>query len=64
MLPQMHMILQMPKRYYKDITYYNTSATGYSVLRDTLYYPGKENTLSPINIIEPIFQLLNIDEDR
>jgi len=43
-----------------EVRYYNTSATGYSVLKDTLFYPGKENTHSPINVIEPIFDMLHI----
>ncbi len=40
--------------------YYNTSATGYSVLKDTMFMPGHKNTLTPINVIEPIFDMLNI----
>lgn len=43
-----------------EVRYYNTSATGYSVLKDTLFYPGKENTHTPINIVEPIFDMLQI----
>ncbi len=43
-----------------EVRYYNTSATGYAVLKDTLFYPGKENTHSPINIVEPIFDMLRI----
>ncbi len=41
-----------------EVRYYNTSATGYSMLRDTRHYPGKETTLTPINVIEPIFEML------
>jgi hypothetical protein len=44
-----------------EVRYYNTSATGYSVLKDTLFYPGKENTHSPINIVEPVFDMLRIE---
>jgi hypothetical protein len=40
--------------------YYNTSATGYSILKDTMFMPGHKNTLTPINVIEPIFDMLNI----
>jgi hypothetical protein len=43
-----------------SIRYYNASATGYSILRDTLYVPGPENTLTPINVIEPVFEMLGI----
>ena len=43
-----------------EVRYYNTSATGYSILKDTLFYPGKENTHSPINIVEPVFDMLHI----
>jgi hypothetical protein len=42
------------------IRFYNASTTGYSILRDTLYVPGQENTLTPINIVEPIFDMLGI----
>ena len=44
-----------------QIRYYNSSATGYSLMRDTRYYPGKENTLTPINIIEPIFDMMQME---
>ena len=44
----------------RGVRYYNASATGYSILRDTLYYPGKENTFTPINILEPIFDSLDL----
>jgi hypothetical protein len=43
------------------IRYYNASATGYSILRDTLYVPGPENTLTPINVVEPVFEMLGIE---
>ena len=43
-----------------SIRYYNASATGYSLLRDTLYVPGPENTFTPINIVEPFFDMLGI----
>jgi hypothetical protein len=42
------------------VSFYNASTSGYSILRDTLYVPGPENTLTPINIIEPIFDMLGI----
>jgi hypothetical protein len=42
------------------VKYYNTSATGYSVLQGTQFVPGHENTLTPINVIEPIFDMLNL----
>lgn len=45
-----------------DVRFYNTSATGYSILKDTLFYPGKENTHSPINVVEPIFDMLHITQ--
>ncbi|MHC4664152.1 MAG: ATP-binding cassette domain-containing protein [Planctomycetota bacterium] len=40
---------------------YNTSAVGYSILRDTKYYPGNEHALTPVNIVEPLFDMLHID---
>ena len=40
------------------VRFYNASSTGYSILKDTLYYPGRENTLTPINVAEPIFEML------
>jgi hypothetical protein len=43
-----------------SIRFYNTSTSGYSILRDTLYVPGPENTLTPINVVEPIFDMLGI----
>ena len=42
------------------VSYYNSSVSGYSILKDTRYYPGAENTLTPINIIEPIFDMLRL----
>ena len=42
------------------IRYYNASATGYSLLRDTLYVPGPENTFTPINVVEPFFDMLGL----
>lgn len=44
------------------IRFYNASTSGYSILRDTLYVPGPENTLTPINIVEPIFDMLGIEQ--
>ncbi|HTL51792.1 MAG TPA: hypothetical protein VL860_04360 [Planctomycetota bacterium] len=46
------------------VAYYNTSVTGYSILRDTMFYPSKRNTLTPINVVEPIFDMLGIDKDE
>jgi len=43
-----------------EVRYYNTSATGYSVLRGTQFVPGHESTLTPINVIEPIFDMLDL----
>lgn len=40
------------------LRFYNTSATGFSILKDTVYYPGKENILTPINVAEPIFDMI------
>ena len=45
-----------------QIRYYNASVTGYSFMRDTRHYPGKVNTLTPINVIEPIFDMLQIND--
>ncbi len=44
------------------ICYYNSSATGYSVTRNGRPLPGMENTLCPINIIEPIMDMLEMPE--
>ncbi|MGH7145754.1 MAG: hypothetical protein ACREJ2_16715, partial [Planctomycetota bacterium] len=46
------------------LAYYNTSVTGYSFLRDTMFYPSKCNTLTPINVVEPIFDMLGITKDE
>jgi hypothetical protein len=63
-LPQSWRHLEVVENYLRlcggEVRYYNTSATGYSTLKDTLFYPGKENTLTPINIVEPVFDMLRI----
>ncbi|MFH1707397.1 MAG: hypothetical protein ABIF71_05725 [Planctomycetota bacterium] len=67
--------LQKCERYIKDIrnflrilggdlAVYHSSATGYSVLRDIGRYPGLGSTLTPINIVEPLFTMLNIEKDN
>ena len=33
-------------------------------MRDTRHYPGKVNTLTPINVIEPIFDMLKINDEN
>jgi len=64
-LPQCNMHLPAIDNWLKlcgggGVRYYNCSATGYSILRDTLYYPGKENTQTPINVLEPLFDMLGL----
>jgi len=46
-----------------DLGVYHSSATGYSVQRDIGRYPGAGSTLTPINIVEPLFKMLNIEKD-
>lgn len=43
-----------------DVRYYNTSVTGYTVLQDLTYRPGPETTMTPINVVEPVFDMLGI----
>jgi hypothetical protein len=43
------------------IQYYNASATGYSTFQDGMFLPGKEMTLTPINVIEPLFHMLGLE---
>ncbi|MCX7803585.1 MAG: hypothetical protein N3A38_00205 [Planctomycetota bacterium] len=66
MLPQCNMHLPAIDNWLRlcggGVRYYNCSATGYSILRDTLYYPGKENTQTPINVLEPLFDMLGLGE--
>jgi len=63
-LPSCNMYLRMVEDYLRliggSIRYYNASATGYSVLRNTLYLPGPENTMTPINVVEPLFDMLGV----
>jgi hypothetical protein len=42
------------------VRYYNASATGYSLLVGGAHIPGPANTHTPINILEPLFDMLNI----
>jgi hypothetical protein len=42
--------------------YYNASATGYTLLSGGAHLPGPAHTHTPINILEPLFDLLNITE--
>jgi hypothetical protein len=44
------------------VRYYNTSATGYSTFKNVRFIPGHENTLTPINVIEPMFDMLEMLE--
>ncbi|TET37924.1 MAG: hypothetical protein E3J72_04335 [Planctomycetota bacterium] len=64
-LPKSNVYLNKIEDYMKilggRVRYYNTSAVGYSVLRDTRHYPGNEHALTPVNIVEPLFDMLRID---
>jgi hypothetical protein len=42
------------------VRYYNASATGYTILASGSHIPGRENTHTPINVLEPLFDMLNI----
>ncbi len=42
---------------------YNTTAIGYSVQRGDQYAPGPGNSFTPVNIIEPLFDML-LHEER
>jgi hypothetical protein len=42
------------------VRYYNASATGYTILAGGSHIPGRPNTHTPINILEPLFDMLNI----
>ncbi len=42
------------------VRYYNASATGYTLLSGGAHIPGPVNTHTPINILEPLFDMLNI----
>ncbi len=43
-----------------QVRYYNSSATGYTILASGSYIPGRENTHTPINVLEPLFDMLKI----
>ena len=42
------------------VRYYNASATGYTLLSGGAHIPGPANTHTPINILEPLFDMLSI----
>lgn len=37
---------------------YNATATGYSVQRGARFFPGPGNSFTPVNIVEPLFDML------
>lgn len=42
------------------IRYYNTSATGYTMLMSGMHVPGWLTSQTPINILEPLFDMMQI----
>ncbi len=45
------------------VEHYNASATGYSMFQDGQFRPGKETSLTPINVIEPFFKMLGLKQE-
>ena len=42
------------------VRYYNASATGYTLLQSGVHVPGRQTSHTPINVIEPLFDMLQI----
>ncbi len=63
-LPHGYMHLRMLEDYLRlcggGVRYYNTSATGYTVLSGGIQLPGRPNSHTPINVVEPLFDILGI----
>lgn len=61
-LPLSDMHLKKIQEYLKlfggYVRYYNASVAGYSIMMDTTGYLGPECTLTPINVLEPVFDML------
>jgi hypothetical protein len=47
-----------------DLRCYETSVTGYAALRGARYVPGPYATQTPINVLEPVFDLLGVPRDE
>ncbi|HVY62302.1 MAG TPA: hypothetical protein VHF22_11650 [Planctomycetota bacterium] len=64
-LPVTYQHLRMVDAYLRlcggAIQYYNASATGYATFQDGMFLPGKEMSLTPINVIEPLFSMLGLE---
>jgi len=43
------------------VRYYNASVAGYTVMMDTTSYIGPECTLTPTNVLEPVFDMLEAE---
>ncbi|MFT7463187.1 MAG: hypothetical protein ACI9EF_001531, partial [Pseudohongiellaceae bacterium] len=41
-----------------EVRYYNSSVLGYSTSANGQYFPGAEASLTPVNVIEPLFDML------
>ena len=41
------------------LRYYNTSVLGYSACANGQFFPGNEASLTPVNVIEPVFDMLS-----
>ncbi|MCX7703053.1 MAG: hypothetical protein N2234_02985 [Planctomycetota bacterium] len=54
-------IQQYLKLFNGHVRYYNASVTGYSIMMDTTSYIGPECTLTPINVLEPVFDMLQAE---
>jgi len=64
-LPLSNMHLEKIQEYLKlfggYVRYYNSSVAGYSIMMDTTGYLGPECTLTPINVLEPVFDMLEAE---
>jgi hypothetical protein len=47
-----------------DLRTYETSVVGYATLRGARYAPGPYATQTPINVLEPVFDLLGVPRDE
>jgi hypothetical protein len=63
-LPHGWMHLRMLENYLRlcggKVRYYNTSATGYTIMSGGIQLPGRPNSHTPINVVEPLFDILGI----
>ena len=63
-LPHGWMHIRMLEDYLRlcggEVRYYNASATGYTVMSGGIQLPGRPNSQTPINVVEPLFDILGI----